>query len=210
MLIWKRLNLDDPLFMNRKLSLVSTLILLIGIITFSNAQDFRMGIKGGGNLSTLGVEEAADVNQTRSGYHVGFSFSWDLLNFGLQPELLYSTQGAEVALPGLVYEEQYDYLNLPVTLKFYTGKGFNVHFGPYFAILVNATQRENPGNIENDISDFIANTDYGAFAGVGYDLEMGLNFELRYNYGLTDVDSQQNIERRNRVFQISATYFFVK
>jgi len=173
-------------------------------------QEFKVGIKGGANISTLGVEAAADMNQSRRGYHVGFSCSWDTQTFGLQPELLYSTQGGEVSIPSLTYEEQYDYISVPVTLKFYTGKGFNVHFGPYFAILVNATQRENPGNIENDISAFINSTDYGAFAGVGYDLDMGLNFEIRYNYGLTDVDSQQNIERRNRVFQLSATYFLVK
>ena len=176
------------------------------------SQDFRLGIKAGGNLSTLGTENAVIEKQTRTGYHIGLSASFDLAAFGLQPELLYSTQGAEVSLPNLRYEEQYDYLSIPVTLKFSIGKGFNVHFGPYFAILMKATQRETSGTDEtvNNIDEYISNTDYGFFGGFGYDLNESFNFEARYNYGMKDVDSFGNNERRNRVFQISMTYFFIK
>jgi hypothetical protein len=191
---------------------ISTLFFLLIISVSCYAQKFKIGIKGGGNLSNLGTENAVVDKQTRAGYHIGFSGSYDLATFGIQPELLYSTQGGEISLPGLTYEEQYDYLSIPITLKFYIGSGFNVHFGPYFAILMKATQRETSGTDEtvNNIDEFISNTDYGFFSGVGYDLNESFNFEARYSYGMKDVDSFGNNERRNRVFQVSMTYFFLK
>ena len=186
------------------------LFLLIFIPFLGVSQSFRTGVKFGGNLSTLGTRDAnADANTMRSGYHVGWIGSFDVSTFSLQTELIYSTQGGGISIGGLKYEEVYNYLNIPIALKFAMGSDFSFHFGPYFSILMNATQKET-GQPDVDIDEFIASTDYGGFAGIGYDLQDSWLFEIRYNYGFTDVEIRDNVERRNRFLQLSISYFIKK
>jgi len=81
----------------------------------------------------------------------------------------YSTQGGAIGITGFNYEENYNYVNIPVALKFDIGKDFSFHFGPYFAVLINAIQKET-GKDDINIDEFIASTDYGGFTGLGCDL----------------------------------------
>ena len=181
--------------------------LVIGILLLSNlcfAQTFRTGIKAGVNLSYLGTRDATNSSSAIAGYHVGWIASWDATGFALQTEVSYSRQGGSISIPSFTYQEIYNYVNISVALKFDIGKDFSFHFGPYFAFLINATQKES-GQPDLNIDDFISSTDYGAFAGFGYDLNKSWLFEIRYNYGLTNV--RTNVERRNRFFQLSASYF---
>ncbi len=133
----------------------------------------------------------------------------DATGFALQTEVTYSTQGGAIGITGFNYEENYNYVNIPVALKFDIGKDFSFHFGPYFAVLINAIQKET-GKDDINIDEFIASTDYGGFTGLGYALNESWLFEFRYNYGLTDVEKRNNVERRNRFFQLSASYFIKK
>ena len=186
------------------------LICLLFLTATGYAQTFRTGLKAGGNLSYLGSRDSGnESNTSRTGYHVGWIGSWDVSGFSLQTEVVYSTQGGAIGIAGINYEENYNYINIPVALKFNIGKEFSFHFGPYFALLMNATQRET-GQADVNIDEFISSTDYGGFAGLGYDLQDSWLFEIRYNYGLSDVDQRNNAERRNRFWQLSVSYFLVK
>ncbi len=188
------------------------LILLVLLPLAASGQGFRTGIKAGGNLSYLGTGADATSNTLRPGYHIGWLATWDLPEFGFMLEIVYSTQGGKISFPTGSYEENYNYLNIPITMKFDIGSNFNLHFGPYLGFLLSADQIETIGNDENyyNIEEFVAGTDYGLFGGVGYDLGDAWMFELRYNYGMTDVEIRDNAERRNRFIQLSATYFLVK
>ncbi len=189
------------------------LLILVVIPVLASGQGFRTGIKAGGNLSNLGTRDADTNSSTlRAGYHIGWIGSWDLTEFGFMLEVVYSTQGGKITFPGGSYEENYNYINMPIALKFDIGKDFNFHFGPYLGILLSADQIEIIGNDENyyNIKEFIAGTDYGLFGGVGYDLGDAWMFEIRYNYGMSDVDVRDNFDRRNRFLQLSATYFLKK
>ena len=190
--------------------IIFIVIVILCPINLVYSQDFRFGAKVGGNLSWLGDTNGSSTS--RVGYLVGVVGSWEFEQIGLQWEIDFSTQGGKIDFPNFSYEEQYNYINLPVILKFPIGQGFNIQFGTYFGILLSATQKETIGSDEavNNIDEFIANTDYGFLAGVGYDLTNGLNFEIRYNYGMTDVDSKANSDRRNRFIQISVAYFFIR
>lgn len=189
---------------------LSLLLSLFFISTKSIAQDSRFGAKVGLNLASLGTEYENEVNSFYTGYAVGFAYSMDLEQFGIQVDGLFSRRGGQVAIPGTTIVEYYNYIDIPIALKWYTGKGFNVHGGPYFSIFLNATREETVNGQLSvlNLDEFTNWADYGFFLGVAYDLEMGLTFEIRYNYGLVDVDSQANIERRHRFAQISAYYFF--
>ena len=185
-------------------------LLLLPVIAF--CQETRFGVKAGANLSWLGTGNQESQKTSTGGYHLGFVVALDVSKFGVQPELHYSKQGGEVAIPGFSYKEEYDYINLPLTLKYQMGKGFNVHGGVYLGILLSATEIERSGTNEtvNNIDEFVAATDHGGFAGIGYELQRAWMFELRYNYGLTNVDQRGNFVRRNRFVQLSATYFLFK
>jgi len=187
-----------------------TVCLMAPLVT--TAQDFRLGFKAGGNLSWIGTGSDQSEKTTTAGYLIGFEglFHWD--QFGIRPEIQYSRQGGEVAIPGFSYKEEFDYLNFPIAFTFALGKGFDVQGGTYFALLLQATEivRDGLNESVNNIDDFIADTDYGFLAGIGYNLTNAWAFELRYNYGMTDVSLAGNFERRNRFWQLSATYFFIK
>jgi len=139
-------------------------ICFIFLTTIGTAQTFRTGLKAGGNLSYLGSRDSGNLsNKSRTGFHGGWMGSWDVSGFALQTEVIYSSQGGAIGIAGVNYEENYNYLNIPIGLKFDIGRNFIFHFGPYFALLLNATQRET-GQDDVDIDEFIASTDYGGFA----------------------------------------------
>jgi hypothetical protein len=45
--------------------------------------------------------------------------------------------------------------------------------------------------------------------GVGYKLNNGLNFGVRYNAGLSDISKTTNFTNKNGVAQVSIGYFFL-
>ena len=64
------------------------------VFGFANAQDVRFGVKGGLNIATL-TGDVQDAS-TKVGFHVGgFAEIKVSDKFAVQPELLFSTQGAK-------------------------------------------------------------------------------------------------------------------
>ncbi|MEG1025338.1 MAG: outer membrane beta-barrel protein, partial [Flavobacterium sp.] len=60
------------------------------------------------------------------------------------------------------------------------------------------------------VKDSFNTFDFGVNFGLGYKLENGLNFGVRYNLGLTDINNVDNssVKNKNRAFQVSVGYFF--
>ncbi|MFI1771586.1 hypothetical protein [Thalassobellus citreus] len=50
--------------------------------------------------------------------------------------------------------------------------------------------------------------DFGVNFGIVYKLDNGLNFNARYNWGLTNITVEHDITKNNSVFQLSVGYFF--
>ena len=61
-----------------------------------------------------------------------------------------------------------------------------------------------------DYKEFLKSVDFGLNFGLGYKLESGLNFALRYNLGLSDINDIQDStsETKNRVLQLSVGFNF--
>ena len=62
-----------------------------------------------------------------------------------------------------------------------------------------------------DIKDFSSSVDFGLNFGLGYKLDQGINFNVRYNLGLSNVyddEDSDDMTVNNSVFQISVGYFF--
>jgi hypothetical protein len=196
--------------------------LALTAFTFTaNAQtpDLKLGAKAGVNFANLNGGESMDM---KTGFHVGV-LAEIFINekFSVQPEILYSAQGAEKS--GLKYE--YNYINVPIMGKYYVMDGLNVQFGPQIGFLASAKSKGGFSfedlDIEGtgDIKDFTQKVDFGLNFGVGYELPMGLFFDARYNLGLTKVNKKINIDEeldldieqkdiKNGVFQISVGYKF--
>jgi len=180
----------------KKLIIFSALI--ITSLT-ANAQLLRFGLKAGPNFSDMDGKDYD--SKTRVGFHFGAIVEIKASpNFSIQPELLYSTQGAKVDIGDLKDENiDYDYITVPVVLKYYILSDLlSLEAGPQFAFLVNDKNRF-------DVSD--SNTfDFSVLGGLGIDITKHIFGQARYVVGLTDASS--NSEIKNKVIQLSVGYKF--
>lgn len=164
-------------------------VALVATGLFASAQEVSYGVKAGANFATVGGSDVEDADELTS-YHVGGYANIKLDDqFAIQPEVLVSGQGAGEWKP--------TYINIPVMAKYYFAEGFNAELGPQLGFMVGKDDLEN----ENVV-------DFGLAAGVGYELENGLNFGVRYVYGITNV--MQDFKAQNRVLQVGVGYTFKK
>ena len=177
---------DNPKFtIMKKLFLCA--IAVIGFTISSQAQNFKLGLKGGLNFATLNGGDISDTIDSKTGYHIGAVAQLSLLgSFAIQPELIYSAQGIE--------NLDIDYLNLPVLFKLKLAKIFSVEAGPQFGFVV------------NDNSDLGDPESFDLSGAVGAGVEFSKFFaQIRYNFGFTDVI--ENVDAKNATFQISVGYY---
>ena len=192
----------------------------VAIMSFATAQsqEVRLGIKGGYNMTTLtgDIEDAS----SRSSFHLGGLVEVPISErFSIQPEVLYSSQGAEYTetLTGVDDSKitaKLDYIQVPIMAKFYAAEGFAIEAGPQIGFLANSTAEfeSTVGDVtvigDEDMED-IKNTDIGIGVGASYRIPAGLFFGARYNFGLTDINEVDNgIKMYNGVFQLSVGYSF--
>lgn len=174
----------------------------------SNAQDFRLGAKLGGNFSNVNGDDVDDTNG-RAGIHIGgvanIGFSEML---AIQPELVFSSQGYKVNLPGDDAQIRLSYINLPVMADVTLFDGFSLQGGPQVGFNISADAKYDGDT--DDIED-VQTIDFGVGIGAQYILPMNLFFQVRYVIGVTDVfeeiDGYQP-EAKNSVISLSAGYFF--
>ncbi len=140
------------------------------------------------------------------GFHVGAFAELGLSeSFAIQPELLFSTQGASFEEDGVEADYNLSYLTLPVLAKVKIGEVFNIHAGPQFGLLLSSEAKF--GDLEVDTKDENKSVDVGVAFGIGADLPVGLTLAARYNLGLTDIAEENQGEAvKNGVIQISVGY----
>ncbi|WP_318640976.1 porin family protein [Flavobacterium ardleyense] len=170
-------------------------IAVVGFSTASQAQLLKIGIKAGPNFSNFsgGI---SDINyKSRTSLHAGLVAELKLLeNFSIQPELLYSSQGAKVDGLG---DFNLDYVALPIMGKFYlmTDK-LSLEAGPQFSFLINDPQKAY------DNQDF----DFAVAGGLGLNLTKSIFVSARYVVGLSEVSKYAEV--KNSTFQLSAGFLF--
>jgi hypothetical protein len=199
----------------------------------TTSTDITFGAKAGLNLANVGGD--IDDADSKLGFHVGGYAEFMVSEkFSVQPELVFSQQGYK-------FEESYtedfggeeiriseeaktklNYLNLPVMAKFYVADGFSLEVGPQVGFLLSAeeeyegTATFEDGSTESiseteDIKDFVSSIDFAVGVGAGYKLDGGLNFAVRYNLGLSninDFEGSDDFKAQNNVFQFSVGYSF--
>ena len=167
----------------------------------ANAQRTRFGLKAGVNLANY--NDAANTSGARTGFHVG-GLAHIHINRSLafQPELVYSTQGAEF----VGGKHKIDYINIPLLLQYMFRSGFRLETGPQVGFLTNAEWEEN-NNTEHNIKRDFKSTDLSWAFGLGYLTESGFGLDARFNLGLADV-SKGGGDLMHRVWQFGVFYQF--
>lgn len=191
---------------------ISIFIILLVILqtqaqTSKREEGIKFGIKGGINASNF-MGDVED-NAMRYGLHIGI-LSEIIINdkISLQPELLYSAQGFKNETPGFYSKSKFDYILLPVLVKYYAAEKLSIEAGPQVGFLVNSINRDNNGN--TDIKDQSI-VDFGVNLGMSYDLSNGIFVSGRYNLGITNVNNSKTsgaFNYTNSVFQLSVGILF--
>lgn len=170
----------------KKLLLLTMLV--IGSISISNAQ-IKIGVKAGANLSSLNGDTNVDG---RTSFYIGGLVDLAVSeSFHVQPEVLYSSEGAE--------DFDLSILRVPIMAKYYIFGGLNLQAGPVIGIKVGADDA-----IDNQVKSF----DYGLAGGAAFELEGGLFFDARYNIGLADISDVTGFEVKTNAFQVGLGYRF--
>lgn len=187
------------------------LVLLAGIsFATANAQ-FQFGAKGGFNFSSLHGSDIEGAN-TLVNFNAGVFAKLPLPGrLSLQPELVYSVQGAKFNNPD--ESHHVNYLNIPVLLRCAVGSGFAIYTGPQVGFLLSAHVKSN-GNSINE-KDFFKSADFDWAVGLAYRIpSTDLGIDARYNFGLANIENTDNTNSkgsvRNGVFQLGVTYILFK
>ncbi len=185
----------------------STLLIVIGMVSTANAQKVNIGIKAGVNVYTIHNDNNVNYD-AKTGFHAGLIGHIHLnKQIAVQPELVYSAQGAEYSVGGVKTKFKLGYINVPVMLQYMFHNGFRLEAGPQVGVLVSAKSETN--NNSTDIGDNLNTVDVAVGFGAGYvHPKSGLGFDARYNLGVSNINENGSVKSTNRGFQLGVFYLF--
>lgn len=212
--------------------------LLTALTAFPAISQVTFGLKTGFSIAEMlaGSQQTAMIssipmtikNYPRTNINAGIFFDVPLTKkLHLQPELVYNNQGS-IGKPAYNYtigateEYKFNYLNLPLLLKYQLPRYFYAATGPQFGLLLDAKIYESL--VGRSTSYYVTKqykpTDFGWTLAVGYVSPVNLGIDVRYNLGLTDINNAsaeaaasrpvQNGRFRNSGIQIDIFFLFGK
>jgi hypothetical protein len=186
-------------------SIIATIALFtVMAVGTVQAQHVNIGIKGGLNAYNLSNSSGGEYD-TKLGGHVGLLGHIHMASqFGLQPEIVFSMQGAKSTFNDA--KLSLNYVNVPVLLQYMFNNGFRLQAGPQIGFLMSA-KVENGSSV--DVKDAYNNLDLGLSFGASYvQPSTGFGFDVRYNHGMSDIAESSLVETFNRGFQVGVFYLF--
>lgn len=178
------------------------------LLSIAQAQEAHFGIKGGMNASSLNSSPSNSDMQTKIGFNAGVlaHIHGPNAQWALQPEIYYSSEGAKSKANSKVKTEL-GYLNIPVLAQYMFDNGFRIEGGPQLGILLNAKSKS--GSSSTDIKDNLKTAAFSIPLGVGYLTSSGLGFDARYNFGISDLNKNPEVNKvHSNVFQFGLFYQF--
>lgn len=172
-------------------------IALLLLTANTQAQLLKLGVKAGLNYANF--SGTAIQTDAITSYHAGLVAEVKLLDkFAIQPELLYTTQGATYKTVLDDVNKELGYIAIPVLAKIYLSESFSLELGPQASFLLSE---------KDDFDAFDPNTfEFAVDAGLSFKITKSLFVQGRYVLGLTDVSS--NADAKNSVLQLSAGLMF--
>lgn len=172
-----------------------------------NAQHVNFGVKAGLNLYNIKNDNSSTYD-TKPGLHVGLLGHIHLdKHLAVQPELLFSGQGAKYKANGTTTKLNLGYINVPVMLQYMFDNGFRIEAGPQLGFLVSAKAKADGST--TDVKDNIKTVDFALGFGLGYiHTPSGFGVDARYNLGLSNINKNSSVKSTNRGFQLGVFYQF--
>lgn len=191
-----------------------SLCIVIGTIAFAQSTDGpRFGVKAGGNVSSF----TGSDSKTKIGFYAGAFVNVPISDaFNIQPEVVYSQQGAkaksdyEMATYTIKNMQQnLSYINVPVMVQYNVTPEFYVEAGPEFGVLLSAHAKGdiNGSTIKVSNKDTMNTFNLGGGIGLGYRFTENLGVNVRYTAGLTKiVKNDFGDSSKNTNFQLGLSY----
>lgn len=186
------------------------LFLLSGMTLAGAKAQVQFGVKAGANFSTF----TGDIQgaKTHVGFHGGILVKIPASQlFSIQPELVYSGQGAKGTATGTSDGGALtaNYLNIPILLKYNNPSGFFLETGPQIGFLVSSSAKS--GGVSVSAKQFFNSSDFSWAFGLGFLTTADVGFNFRYNLGLSNIwkgDLTQGGTVKNSVIQLGLFYLF--
>lgn len=183
------------------------IVLLVMFSSFivTSQVELKPGVKTGLNLANITHSNFDVKPDFYAGISLGLQFSERYI---LQPDVLYSRQGARPQLDGVSDSEiQIDYLSVVLVNKYAVFKDVKLYAvaGPFFDFVVDDNLDLGVGYF-----GFLDKFDIGFIAGLDYEFSSGLGIDLRYKLGFSDIDLNFNDQKQhtNKLFQLGLSYNF--
>jgi hypothetical protein len=186
-----------------------TAVLITGIASAQHGNSpsghVNLGIKAGANVYNIHNDDNTKYGQ-RTGYNFGlFGHIHFNSQFAVQPEIVFSTQGATIDNGNTKYN--LDYINVPVLFQYMFDNGFRLQAGPQVGFLISAKSKSN-NNITDFKNDFNP-IDFGVSIGASYVVpSTGFGIDARYNLGLSNINKNSSVNSTNRGIQLGVFYIF--
>ena len=162
-----------------------------------NAQQMFLKPMVGANLASF----VGDVNDQKMkvGILPGAEFGYNISEqFGVTAGLLYAIQGSKT--DGAKYNNNLDYLNIPILANYYIIPGLAIKAGPQFGILTRAKYDDI------DIKENFKSLDISIPVGLSYEIS-DFVIDARYNIGITNIAKDSGDDKvRNNVIQLTLGY----
>jgi opacity protein-like surface antigen len=188
-----------PSFMKR----LFVLLVCAASLTTASAQ-VSFGGKAGMNVSSYSGTDN-DGMKSKIGFHIGAFAQVPVQgSFSVQPELVFSMQGAKSEYLNENVKYNIGYLNIPVLAKYTHSSGLYGETGPQFGFLLSAKSKYDGDseNIKDDFKKFDLSWGFGA----GYKVVENISVGLRYNLGLVNVIDNDDTNLKNSVLQVGVAY----
>ncbi|WP_151087070.1 porin family protein [Hymenobacter baengnokdamensis] len=200
--------------------------LAVMLLLLASQAHAQFGVKAGVNESVLTGRAGEDASY-KTYFHAGVFYEYKIFGpISIQPEVLYSMQGAAMkgtsAATNTDYTTQLQYITVPILIKATFGPVF-VEVGPQFGRLLYANEdgrvqtRSSSGTVlfgevNQKSTDNYKPSDYSLCAGVGLKLAPSARVGVRFVAGLNDINNIQflqgvtDLRQQNQVFQLYAAF----
>ena len=178
--------------------------LLFSALTTIQAQSVKLGLKAGLNYANqtgaaITVNSKNFQKEAISSYHAGLVAELNLFKgLAIQPELLYSTQGATYKNALGDIKNKVGYLAIPVMIKIGLSKSISLELGPQASFLL--SEKDNVNLYKSNTFDF------AVAGGLGLKVTKSIFLQARYGLGLTEISKEA--QAKNSVVQVSAGLLF--
>lgn len=183
----------------------------------ANAQAGRFGVFAGSNFASIKGKDATKT-KLKTGFQAGVTYDIGLADeFVLQPGVSYVQNGTKIKDDEAEGRWDLNYIQVPVTFQYQPAVGTGnllLGVGPYVGfgvgkIKIKEYVEGDNNKASKDWKDMdLKKFDAGGKLLVGYQLGMGLSFNLNANLGLANLSDNKDKKFHNTSFGVTVGYKF--